>query len=322
MSNPTARILIHSEEPEIALDVLKQTHEHSFAIACTDYSDLKRDLETHNPNIVYSSRSESKRFPRDDLLNCESVIWISNAGSGVNHLMPWHSDKTTVTNSAGVAADMMAEYALGVMLHFSLDIPGLKQDQQNHHWHTRVVSPIYGKTLLILGLGKTGQAMAKKSKALNMKVIGVRARVQPTQHVDHVYKVDALHTALAQADYILVCMPMLASTKGMLGEKEFAAIKSGAVIIDVSRGGIVQEKELIRALDSGRIKGAGLDVFETEPLPTDSVLWEYPNIIISPHCSSVYDGWEKRSAQLFAENLTRWKNAEPLENIVDPERGY
>ncbi len=316
------KVLIHSEEPELALEVLSQIHPDLSPAICTNYSNLENDLRQFKPEIVFTCRSETQVFPREDLLNCESIAWISNAGSGINHILPWNPDKVTVTNSAGVAADMMAEYALGMMLHFSLNIPALQKDQQNHHWQYRTVSPIYGKTLLILGLGKTGQAMAQRAKALDMNIIGVRARDIPTKNVDQVYATEQLHTALPQADFILVCMPLLDSTKGLIGDTEFSAMKDDVVLIDVSRGGIVQEKTLINALDSGKLKGAGLDVFETEPLPVDNPLWNYPNVLISPHCSSVYDGWEKRSAQMFAENLTRWRSGEQLNNIVDPERGY
>ncbi len=316
------KVLIHSDQPELALGVLKTTHPDLSPEVCTDYSSLQTCVNHFNPEVVFTCRFSSDEFPRAILIEHESVKWVSNAGSGVNHLLPWDKSKITVTNTAGVAADMMAEYALGVMLYFSLDIPGLQQDQHNHRWRYRTVNPVYGKTLLILGLGKTGQAMAKKAKALDMTVIGVRARVKATEHVDEIYSTDQLHSAFAQADFTLVCMPLLKSTEGMIGVDEFASMKPGAILIDVSRGGIVQQKALINALDNGLLGGAGLDVFETEPLPGDNPLWDYSNVLISPHCSSVYEGWEKRSAEMFAANLTRWRNSERLLNVVDPGRGY
>ncbi len=315
-------VLVHSDQPQLTVDVLKRTHPDLSPAVCADNASLAQCVDKHQPEVVFSCRYSSESFPREVLVETESVKWVSNAGSGVNHLMPWDASKVTVTNTAGVAAGMMAEYALGVMLYFSLDIPGLLTDQADHHWRYREVSPIYGKTLLILGLGKTGQTMAKKAKALDMNVIGVRARVQPTEYVDRVYSNDELHTALSLADFVLVCMPLLDSTKGMIGEREFATMKPGAVLIDVSRGSIVQESALIKALDAQILTGAALDVFTTEPLPEDHPLWDYKNVVISPHCSSVYEGWEKRSAYMFAENLTRWRNGETLLNIVDPARGY
>ena len=316
------RVLIHSDQPQQTIGVLKQTHPDLTPEICTDNESLDKCVMQYKPDVVFSCRFSNDEFPRHALVENDSIAWVSNAGSGVNHLMPWDPKNVTVTNTAGVAADMMAEYALGIILYFSLDIYGLQQDQHKHDWRYREVSPISDKTLLILGLGKTGQCLAKKAKALEMKVIGVRARPAPTQNVDQIYSTDELHIALSQADYILVCMPLLETTKGIIGDKEFSAMKQSAIFIDLSRGGVVQETALIRALDNHIIRGAGLDVFETEPLPKDNPLWDYPNVVISPHCSSVYDGWEKRSAYMFAENLTRWRNIEPLINIVDPNRGY
>ena len=316
------KVLIHSDHPELALDVLKRTHPDIVPAVCSDYATLKDCVEQHQPEIVFTNNFLTDPFPRSALVESDSIKWVFRSGSGINHLLPWNPEKVTVTNSAGVAADMMAEYTLGVMLYFSLDIPELRKDQHQHRWQYREVSPINGKTLLILGLGKTGQAMAKKAKALDMNVIGVRARVKPTDNIDQVYSTDQLHTALCQADFVLVCMPLLDTTRGLIGDKEFKAMKPSVVFIDLSRGGVVQETALIKALDNQTIRDAGLDVFETEPLPTDDPLWDYPNVLISPHCSSVYDGWEKRSAEMFADNLKRWRNGEELLNIVDPDRGY
>ncbi|MEM9138863.1 MAG: NAD(P)-dependent oxidoreductase, partial [Pseudomonadota bacterium] len=176
--------------------------------------------------------------------------------------------------------------------------------------------------LLIVGLGKTGSRMAALGDGLGMEVIGMRARPQPTPHVGQVIGPDGLLAALPRADFILVSLPLLDTTRGLLGPEAFAAIKPGAVLADVSRGGIVDTDALGQALHDGRLRGAALDVFETEPLPGDSPLWSLPNTLISPHCSGVYDGWEEKSLAMFAENLTRWRSGEPLQNVVDPARGY
>ena len=316
-------VLIHSLEPEMTIDVLKQAHPDISPAICTQDDKLSQIVNEFKPEIVFSVRNSGGDFPRAALVESSSVKWVSNAGSGVNHLMPWDPTTVTVTNSAGVAADMMAEYALGVMLHFALDISGLLQDKRNKHWQPgRLVTPIQNKTLLLLGLGKTGQVLAKKAKALGMNVLGVRANPKATEFVDQVYSDSQLNQALTLADYIVVCLPLLNSTKGLLGPNEFNQLKSGTVLIDVSRGGVVQENALIDALQQGQLAGAGLDVFETEPLPRDNLLWSFENVIISPHCSSVYAGWEKVSAQLFTENLSRWRNQQQLENIVDQAKGY
>jgi phosphoglycerate dehydrogenase-like enzyme len=117
-------------------------------------------------------------------------------------------------------------------------------------------------------------------------------------------------------------LPLTAKTRHLLDEAQFAAMKRGAVLIDVSRGGIVRHAALIESLREGRLKGAALDVFEREPLPPESPLWNMPNVIITPHCSSVYDGWERRSIEMFCDNVERWRRGEKRHNIVDPCRGY
>jgi phosphoglycerate dehydrogenase-like enzyme len=157
---------------------------------------------------------------------------------------------------------------------------------------------------------------------MGMVTLGVRARLRPTDQVEEVYGADALAGLWGRADFIVCSVPLLPQTRGLVGTDAFAAMKSGAVLIDVSRGGVVDETALMAALDAGRLKGAALDVFATEPLPADHPLWGYDNVIITPHSSAVFDGWDTRSARMFAENLTRYRCGEPLTNVVSPERGY
>jgi phosphoglycerate dehydrogenase-like enzyme len=155
-----------------------------------------------------------------------------------------------------------------------------------------------------------------------MQVVGIRARPAPTAHVDRVEPMEQLHSVLGIADFVVVCLPLTPTTRGLIDAAAFRALKPGAVLVDVSRGSIVRQAALVDALKSGRLKGAVLDVFETEPLPKDNPLWDMENVIVTPHCSSVYDGWEQRSVEMFCDNLDRWKRGEPLRNVVDPTRGY
>ena len=131
-----------------------------------------------------------------------------------------------------------------------------------------------------------------------------------------------LSELLPQADFIAVATPLIPATRGLIGAAEIAAMKPGVVIADVSRGGVLDQSALLKALRSGHVAGATLDVFETEPLPQDSGLWAAENVIISPHCSATHEGWQTASFDLFLENLARWQKGEPLFNIVDPVRGY
>ncbi len=316
-------IIIHADKPGPALAVLAERHPDLRVKACGNYAGLAEAIAGINAEVVYSVRfAGTPLFPRQALVESTTVRWVSVGGSGTDHLRPWDSAKVTVTNAAGVAADMVAEYALGAMLSFSLGLPGFAVHQRARQWTAGKVEPVAGLTVLILGLGKSGQALARRAKAMEMTTLGVRAQPKPTAHVDEVHGSDGLPDLWARADFIVCCLPLLETTRGLVGKEAFAAMKPTAVLVDVSRGGVVDEAALLAALGSGRIKGAALDVFTTEPLPADHPLWGYENVLVTPHCSSVYDGWEERSARMFVENLDRYRRGDVLANIVDPARGY
>ncbi|HVQ74814.1 MAG TPA: D-2-hydroxyacid dehydrogenase [Candidatus Binatia bacterium] len=323
LSDRSPRVLLHTDEPAIGLQVLGAAHPDLSVEACDDHASLPGLLERVRPEVVYSVRfAGAPGFPREALLECPSVRWISVGGSGTDHLRPWSGDRITVTNAAGVAAGMMAQYVLGAMLAFSLGFPGYAAAQRARRWEPRGVEPIDGKTVLILGLGKTGQAVAGLTSSLGLEVLGVRATPRPAGQVDEVHPVEALAQLWGRADFVVVCLPLTASTRGLVDGRAFAAMKPGAVLIDVSRGGVVVEAALLEALESGAIRGAALDVFEVEPLPQEHPLWGCGNVIMTPHCSAVFPGWQEKSMQMFSANLARYRGGEPLENVVPPERGY
>jgi len=318
-----ARVIIHAAEPAALVDELRTRHPDLDTESCSDYDGLPNLLKTFRPDVVYSIRfAGTPGYPKEALFGEDGPRWLAVGGSGIDHLGHWNPDKTIVTNAAGVAAGMMAEYAIGGMIHFALDIPGLQRDQEERRWQERTVKSISGKTLLIVGLGHTGQAVAARSKAFGMRVIGTRAHPCEMENVDRVYGTSDLPELWAEADFIVVCAPLLDSTRGLIDEKAFANMKPGTVLVDVSRGGIIVQSALIETLISGHLGGAFLDVFETEPLPPENPLWEMDNVLISPHCSSVTSDWEQASLRLFSENLSHWRDGKPLMNIVDPVRGY
>ncbi|MBA3517795.1 MAG: D-2-hydroxyacid dehydrogenase [Rhizobiales bacterium] len=322
MSSPPT-VILHTDAPAAALAILNETHPDLRVESCDTYAALPDLINATGAQVVYSVRFDgTPRFPRQALVESRSVRWVSVGGSGTDHLRPWDPARVTVTNAAGVAADMIAEYVLGAMLAFSLDLRGFSRRQRAREWSFAKVEPIGGRTLLILGLGRTGMAIAARAKALGMRTLGVRARPRLTSGVDEVHGAGDLPVLWARADVIVCCVPLLDSTRGLVGRSAFAEMKPGAVLIDVSRGGVVDEQALLAALDSGKLKGAALDVFTTEPLPKDHPLWAYENVMVTPHCASVYDGWDVKSVRMFAENLARYRRGEPLHNVVSPERGY
>ncbi len=317
------KVLLHNDRTAHLQGWLEEAGSGVEVSTCETHAGMAAALETFKPDVVFSIRFAGEGFPTEALLGPHGPRWLANGGSGTNHLGVWDGTRVTVTNTAGVAADMMAEYILGGFLHFTLDVPGLRADQAARRWDTRrMVRPLSGKTLLIVGLGHTGRSLAARAQAFGMKVLGTRARVQQTAHVDEVFAADDLLEALPCADFVAVATPLLPSTRGLLGQAAFAAMKPGVVIADVSRGGVIDHAALLGALAEGRVAGAALDVFETEPLPESSPLWDQPNVLISPHCSSVHADWEAASFEVFLDNLRRWEAGEPLQNVVDPVRGY
>lgn len=323
MSQEFPTVLLHTDAAAAALEIVRTAHPDLALHICDTYAGLPAALADTGADVVYSVRfAGSAGFPRDALVDGPTVRWVSVGGSGIDHLAPWDPARVTVTNAAGVAADMMAEYVLGAMLSFSLDLRGFARTQQERRWSRGQVRPLAGHTLLIVGLGHTGRALARRAKAMGMTVLGLRARPVRMENVDETYGVDALSDLLPRADFVTVCVPLLSSTRGLLDQNAFAAMKWGAVLVDVSRGGVVDEAALVSALGGGRIAGAALDVFATEPLPADHPFWGMENVILTPHCSSVFEGADLKAVAMFAENLGRYRRGQALENLVDPERGY
>lgn len=316
-------VILHTNSPASALEALRADHGDLDIHTCDNYSGLPGLVARTGAEVVYSVRfAGTPQFPRPALVESPTVRWVSVGGSGTDHLQPWDPREVTVTNAAGVAANMMAEYVLGAMLSFSLDLRGFQRRQRERQWAPRPMRPVEGRTVLILGLGKTGQAVAQRAKAMGMTVIGVRAQPAAIASVDEVHGAQELPALWPRADFIVVCVPLLPDTRGLVGPDALAAIKSGTFLIDVSRGGVVDQAALMAALDAGHLAGAALDVFETEPLPPENPLWAYENVTITPHCSSIYDGWDLKAVRMFSDNLARYRRGEPLQNVVVPQRGY
>lgn len=313
------RVLVHNDQTALPLEILRAAHPGVTFDPCETYDGLPGALDVYQPEIVYSIRfAGTPAFPREALLNCPSVKWIAVGGSGTDHLTPWDPARMTVTNGAGVAADMMAEYAIGAMLHFTLNLDRFDADRRARRWTAGQVTPLAGRRILIVGMGATGQATARRAKALGLHVTGVRASGKSAPDCDEIITPNALQAHLGSADILMLSVPLTDATRGLIGAEALATLPQGAILIDVSRGGIVAAPALIEALSSGHLRGAALDVFETEPLPATSPLWSFDNVILTPHCSSVYPGWPRASVEMFSENLSRYVAGQPLEKIVTP----
>lgn len=237
-----------------------------------------------------------------------------------------------LTNASGVHAPNIAEHVLAFMLMFSRQMPFYLRSQIAHMWRHENVSRAYGpgeltgQTLGVVGLGQIGEALAARAKAFQMRVVAtkrdVRARYDAEIRLDALYPPEELPRLLAESDHVCIALPYTPETDHLFDAAMLAHMKPTAYLYNIARGKIVDEAALIAALRAGKLAGAGLDVFETEPLPEDSPLWEMANVIITPHVAGITPHYFQRVATLFAENLRRYLNDQPLQNLYDPARGY
>ena len=189
-------------------------------------------------------------------------------------------------------------------------------------WQVVPVDEIYDKTISIVGLGCIGREIAKKAKGLGMKVIAAKRQPTPKIFVDKMFTPDRLLEMLTEADFVIAALPLTLETTKMFCLDHFKTMKPSAYFINIARGGIVNEADLITALEQGMIKGAGLDVFENEPLPSNSPLWSMDNVIITPHSAFMSPYYLDRAIQLFADNLQHFINNQEMLNLIDRKKGY
>jgi phosphoglycerate dehydrogenase-like enzyme len=248
--------------------------------------------------------------------------WVQGIGSGYEHV--WGAgldrDGIVVTNAVGVSAAPMAEFVLGRILQLWKRFPEIDDLATRHVWQPKYGRMLAGSTLGIIGLGAIGTAVAQRAHALGMRVVASRRSWRPgmtAPHVDRLCGPEDLHALLAESDVIVLCAPSTPETRGMIHADALAAMKPGAVFVNVGRGTMVDETALIDALARGHLAAAVLDVTSEEPLPADHPLWDAPNVYVSAHCSATSDGYVERVLAVFLDNLTRYLAGEPLRNVVD-----
>ena len=320
-SSERTKVLILHHQPELYLDMIERRFPDIDISLCRSYEELPKTLAQAEPDVVLAYKIGRVPFPRRELFSTPSVRWVHAGGAGVDHLVPWDKGRVTVTNSSGVHVDVIAQYVTCAILMFSLHFPQYARQQNSRHWQAYPLPGARGKTLVVVGYGRIGREVGARAKALGMTVIGVDMEADSSAAADEVLAIDSLLEALPRADFVALHLPLTEHTRNLFGADAITAMKFGAVLINVSRGGIVDEAALIEALESDAIAGAVIDVFATEPLPADSPFWDLPNVIVTPHTGDPSD-WQARVAEVFCDNLERWRQGEELTNIVLPERGY
>ena len=313
------RLLIHDIEPDLYLDLIEARFPDLEVTTHTVYEDLDAVVDRVRPQYVISQVFLSGQpYPRAPLMECESVEWLHILGAGYGHLAPWDPQRIAVTNAATVQADTMAQYALGGLFALNFEFFEFQRERTERRWNTHRVTSAMGQTMVVVGLGPIGRTLARRARDMGLEVVGVRRRAEPVDGIERVFAIEDLHEALSIADVVAIVVPLNDATRNLIDADAFAAMKPGAVFINVARGAVVCEPALIDALRSGHLRGAVLDVFAKEPLPEDSPIWTVDNLVFTPHISSVFEGWERQAVALFCDNLERRLAGEPMTSVITP----
>ncbi len=286
----------------------------------------ERDYEMYYSTIADKDILLGYMFPLETFIDkAPRVKYIHIIGAGIEHLCPltWLPEKTILANSRGAHAPKTCEYAMMAMLMLGNNIPRLVTAQHEQKWDGHFLTVVEGKTALIVGCGKQGSAVALAAKRLGIKAIGVDPHYAPKEGFEKIVQPDKILDVLPEADYVFLTMPYTKDTFHFFGSPHFEAMKPGAGFVNICRGKVLDTDTLLTALESGKISGAILDVFEQEPLPSASPLWTARNIVLTPHmgCDDE-ENYMHRCFDIFFENLIRMTKGEELANQIDRELGF
>lgn len=319
-------------------DILEQLRAVSPRLRIERHFPKVPDSAWADAEVIYTVRDlpEPEQAPR--------LRWIQAHTSGLNHLLDrdiLQAEDVEVTTTSGIHAGPMAEYCIGMMLAFTLRLPLFRRYQDKAEWpegfsiHTQTLR---GQTLGIVGYGSVGRELARIADQMGMTIVATKRNLMQLGAGDEyieaglgdetgdiparLYPPEALASMVSVCDFVALTLPLTPATRHIVSEAIFSAMKKTAVIVNVSRGGIIDENALISALAAEKLAGAALDVFEEEPLPATSPLWQMDNVIITPHIAGNNIRNHERAAALFIENLQRYLDNRPLLNRFDRARGY
>lgn len=257
----------------------------------------------------------------DTVTAAPNLRWVHFPNAGVDQhpfLPALAARKVRLTTSAGSNGEPVGQTAIGGLLMLARNFPHWWAAQQRREWKPirgeAVPRDLKGQTVLVIGMGTVGSTVARFCRVLGMHVIGVRRTPRPDDPADEMHKLDALPQLLPRCDWVVLACALTPETRRIINAKTLALLPRGARLINVCRGGVVDEAAVIEALRSGQLGGAHLDVFETEPLPADSPLWGLPNVIVSPHNAQASAGNDNRAMQIFLGNLAKWGRGERMQN--------
>jgi len=292
-----------------------------------------RILVTQDRDEIEAERDRieiaNEGVPREWLAHMPRLKWYAQYGAGVDWLLR-HPDVRDadflLTNGSGIHAVPISEHIIGMMLALSRQLPKALRQQMQGQWDRSIAETTFelaAKTMVLVGVGAIGERTARLASALGMRVIGVRRNAERgAEGVERMVAPQDLQQVLPEADVLVLTIPLTPETRHMIGAAELSLLKPSAYLINIGRGGTVDQDAMIEALRQGRLAGAGLDVFEQEPLPSDSPLWDMQNVLITPHVSGFTPARAERAWALFSDNLERYLSDRPLCNLVDKQLGY
>ncbi|GLZ42423.1 D-2-hydroxyacid dehydrogenase [Actinokineospora sp. NBRC 105648] len=312
---PTVVVLHGTDRPPAMGQVgLRATVRHTTA------DNLGTALEGADVLFVWDSRSTalSRVWPAAGRLR-----WVHSAGASVAPLLfpALRDSPVAVTGSPGVFDEPMAEYVLGLLLAFAKELPATLRDQQRRRWQRRETERLSGSSALVVGTGPIARAIGRKLTAVGVRVsaVGPAARTGDPD-LGEIVPMGHLRPAVARNDWVILSAALTPQTTGLFDATVLRAMRPTARLVNIGRGGLVVQADLIDALDAGMLSGAAFDVFADEPLPTSSTLWDMPNVLISPHMTGDVAGWREELVRRFVENLDRFIAGEPLTGVVDKAR--
>ena len=311
---PVSRLLVYADDAEIYAQVLREGLGGRLTVQSTsDRDEARRLLPTQDALVAFDPRLD------DDMLECAlQVRWVHALTSGVDKLLASRClpTNTVITSSRGVHGPQMAEAAILLMMAVVRRLPHMLQNQGRSVWERWPQPLLSRKHVVIVGTGSAAGELALRCKAFGMRVTGVSATVRPLAHFDEIRARAELPEVLRTADFVVVLVPLDATSEGMFGKQMLANLPAHAVLVNLSRGGVIDEEALRAALTDGRLAGAGMDVFATEPLPPGSLLWRTPNLLITPHIGGFSDTYAQQASALLLANA-RAMVAGRLDDLVN-----
>lgn len=309
--------MVH-DDPEAYLQTLITRFPGCNFHAAGSDEELRNKINSLQPEILLSFRCDAiSPQAQSNAARANCIQWIQVAGAGHDHLGDLSELSCTVTNCGGVLSRFQAETVIGAMINLNFGFHRYLQQQAQKVYQKIPWKSLADQRLLLIGFGHIGKAVAANARHFGMHVTAIRTKAHPTPEADAVYTMEELPEQLPHADFVSLHLPHTKTTHHFFSKELFSTMKADSFFINTARGQLVDESALIEALQNRQIGGAYLDVFETEPLPKSSPLWDLDNVLLTPHYCDAVSDWHKRFADFFASNLQNWLAHSPLINRID-----